>query len=379
MNLYNYDKSTFEKIQTLVQGFYLSYDSKKSIILTIKSHSGLISSLVKGCPINLYLTKDDKFTTLYIMDNERNPQYFKGSNFSKNDTEYKKFESIVINLIKDEKFTLIVMNETHYQIINAIITKENSFKFFNDWLCSEEKVFEIQLSNISFTNEKKLLYIDSFKNRIWDDNLINNKPYFNFDEYLENGNHGYHQEFSFRNVLSEYYEPNVELFHSIFKLNGEEFTDFVIIYEKAVVLIESKYTISSKQTMFNKAISKAIKQLNAAERIIFEDPHSIDNNLVNKELFDFKVILKICVFYDDGRDLLNAFQNFSKNYDPVILPLFISIDIFHQFASYLKIRNNDNYYIIENLLRLRIEYRKKNKIMIIDGFDINTGALSLII
>lgn len=135
--------------------------------------------------------------------------------------------------------------------------------------------------------------------------------------------------------------------------------------------------------MFNKGISKAIKQLNSAERIIFKEPNSIDNNLVNKELFDFKVILKICVFYDDGRDLLNAFQNFSKNYDPLTLPLFISLGTFHQFASYLKIRNMDNdnykYYIIENLLRLRVEYREKNKIIIIDGFDINTGALTLTI
>lgn len=204
MNLYNYDKSTFEKIQTLVQGFYLSYDSKKNIILTIKSHSGLISSIVKGCPINLYLTKYDKLTTLYIVDNERNPQYFKGANFSNDDIEFKNFESIVINLIKATNFTLIVMNETHYQIVNANITKENSFKLFNDWVYNEEKVFEIQLSNINFINDKKLFYIDSFKNKIWNGNLINKKPYFNFDEYLENGNHGYHQEFSFRNILSEY-------------------------------------------------------------------------------------------------------------------------------------------------------------------------------
>ena len=105
------------------------------------------------------------------------------------------------------------------------------------------------------------MYIDSFQNKIWDNKLIHNKAYFKFDEYTIDGKHGYHQEFSFRNILSIYYEPNKELFHSIKKSNGEEFTDFVLIYEKAVVLIESKYTISSKQTMFNKAISKAVKQL----------------------------------------------------------------------------------------------------------------------
>jgi hypothetical protein len=236
------------------------------------------------------------------------------------------------------------------------------------------------LSNISFTNEKKLIYIDSFKNGIWDNNLINDKPYFNFDEYLENGKHGYNQEFSIRNILSQFYQPNIELFPSIFKLNGEGFLDFVIIYEKAVVLIESKYTKSPKQTMFNKAITKAIKQLNSAERVICEEPNLIDNDLVKKELLNFQVILKICVFYDDGRNLRNAFQNISQNYDPRTLPLFISIDILNQFTSYLKILNSNNYKynIIENLIRVRIEYREKNKIIVIDGFDIKTGAITFI-
>lgn len=380
MNLYNYDKNTFEKIQGLPQGFYLSYDSEKKVVLSVKSLAGLVSALVQGCPINLALTKDEKLTTLYIIDNERNPQYFKGNNFSKCDNKYGNFETIVIDLIRSTKFKLIILNETHYQIVNANINKENSFDLFNEWLHSKEKEFEIQLSNISFSNEKKLIYIDSFKNKIWDNNLINDKPYFNFDEYLENGKHGYNQEFSIRNILSQFYQPNVELFPSIFKLNGGEFLDFVIIYEKAVVLIESKYTISPKQTMFNKAITKAIKQLNSAEKIIFEEPNLIDNDLVKKELLNFQVILKICVFYDDGRNLRNAFQNISQNYDPQTLPLFISIDILNQFTSYLKMLNSNNYKynIIENLLRVRIEYRKKNKIIVIDGFDINTGAITFI-
>jgi hypothetical protein len=73
MNLYNYDKNTFEKIQGLPQGFYLSYDSEKKVVLSIKSLAGLVSALVQGCPVNLALTKDEKLTTLYIIDNERNP------------------------------------------------------------------------------------------------------------------------------------------------------------------------------------------------------------------------------------------------------------------------------------------------------------------
>ena len=132
--------------------------------------------------------------------------------------------------------------------------------------------------------------------------------------------------------------------------------------------------------MFNKAITKAISQLNSAEKIIFDESNSIDNELVNKELLDFQVILKLCIFYDDGRNLESAFQNISKNYDPSFLPIFISISTLVQYTSYFKILNihTYKYNIIDNLLRLRKEYRIKNKIIVIDGFDINTNSITVL-
>lgn len=378
MNLYKYDKTTLEKIQSLPQGFYISYDSQKRVVLSIKSMSGLITTLVKGCPINLLLSKSDKLTTLYIIDNPINPQYFKGKGFSSHDTEYQNYESIVIDLIKSTEFKLIILNESNYQIANLNIKKENSINLFNNWLSDVEDEFELQISNMSFIDEKKIIYIDSEKNEIWNGNLINNKSYFNFDEYLKDGMHGYHQEFSIRNLLSQFYNPNTELFPSIQKTNGEELTDFLILYKKAVVIIESKYTISPKQTKFTSAISKAIEQLNKVEYIVRENPKIINHEFIKKEIIDFQVILKLCLFYDDGRDLKKAFKNFYEKYDINYLPIFVSIDVMAQFMSYLKILNGSNYKynIIENLLKVRMEYRKKNKIIIIDGFDNITGAVT---
>lgn len=377
--LYDYDKKTFEKIQSLPQGFYLNYDKKKNLVLTIKVLAGVLASIVKGCPITLYLIKDEKLTTLYIMDHPTMPLYFKGINFSEEDKDFKNFEAVVIDLIKAESFTLVVMNETHYQIVNSKISKKNSFNLFVKWLADGEQVFEIILSNSSFSTDNMPMYIDSFENKIWDNKLIDNKPYYKFDEYTKDGKHGYHQEFSFRNILSLYYEPNVELFHSIKKLNGEEFTDFVLIYERAIVLIESKYTISSKQTMFNKAISKAVRQLEKAETTVLEQPDSIADPKVRHALLNFEVLLKMCIFYDDGRDLSNAFKNISQSYPAQNLPLFISIDTFYQFASYIQIKNeNYKYYIIKNLLKIKAEYSKKNEIIIINGVNINTGVIELV-
>lgn len=377
--LYDYDKITLEKIQSLPQGFYLSHDKEKNVVLTIKVLPGEITSIVKGFPITLYLIKDEKLTTLYILDHPTMPFYFKGMNFSDEDKEYKNFEEVVIDLIKAESFKLVVMNETHYQIINSKINKENSINLFKEWLINEQQVFEIVLSDNSFSTDNIPMYFDSFKNQIWDNNLIDNKPYFKFDEYTKDGKHGYHQEFSLRNILSLYYEPNKELFHSVKKSNGEEFTDFVIIYEKTLVLVESKYTVSTKQTMFNKAMSKAVKQLNTAEKTVFEDPELIDNPALNEKLSNFDALLKICIFYNDGRVLSNAFSNISQNHDPQALPLFITIGTFYQFASYIQI-HNENYrsLIIQNLLKIREAYLKRNKIAIIDAFDISTGAIGLL-
>lgn len=377
--LYDYEKKTFERIQTLPQGFYLSYDNDGNVVLSIKAVAGVVTSIVKGCQITLYLIKDEKLTTLYIMDNPQMPLYFKGVNFSGLDNEFPDFEKVVMDLIKADRFTLVLMNEANYQIANSKINKVNSINIFKKWLEENEQVFEITLSNISLNTENMPMYIDSFQNKIWDNKLIDNKAYFKFDEYTKDGKHGYHQEFSFRNILSLYYQPNKELFHSIKKSNGEEFTDFVVIYEKAIVLIESKYTISTKQTMFNKAINKAVRQLANAEKIAIEQPNSIADSKVRQGLSNFEVLLKICIFYDDGRDLSNSFKNISTNYPPQTLPLFISIDIFYQFASYLQIHNeNYKYYIIKNLLKIRAEYSTRNQIIIINGFNINTGVIELV-
>ncbi len=380
MKLYNYDKSTREKIESLPQGFFLSYDSQKNVVLSIKAIPGLISSLIKGCSISLYLTKDDPLVTLFIVDNPNNPYYFKGNNFSAQSKEFGNVETIIIDLIKATSFKLIILNETNYQIVNADITKENSQSVFNSWQNADNTEFEIEISNLSFKDNEKIIYIDSIKNEIWNNQLIDGKPYFKFNEYSENGKHGYNQEFSIRNILSEFYDPNLELFPSVMKTNGDELTDFIVIFKKAIVIIESKFTISDKQTKFNDAISKAIKQLNLAEEIITQQPDLVDHSFVRSEIENYQVILKICVFYDDGRNLKKAFQNIEDKYALETLPIFFPINFFDQYMSYLKNLNIEEYKynIIENLLRIRIQYRQKGKPVIIDGVDLNKGAITFI-
>jgi len=381
MHFHNYNKETLQKVHQLSQGFILSYDSNNEVVLSIKTTTGSIDALVRGCPIILLLTKNEMLVTLYIIDNKDNPLYYRGNCFSELDNRFENFEKIIIDLIQSTSFRLIILNEANYQIVNSTFNKNNSINIFTKWIENEDREFKITLcDNFNFLYDKKVIYIDADKNEIWERNLINNKSYFDYNEYLKNGTHGYNQEFSTRTILSKFYQPNLELFSSLKKINKEEFSDFLIIYNNAILIIESKYTLSTKQTKFNDAIVKAIKQLNTAEEIIIKTPSEIDNEYVVSKTQHFPLILKICIFYDDGRNLTKAFKNISDRYNIEILPIFISINILNQFMSYSKIQNDKDfkYNIIRNLLELRKKFVKIKEVVIIDGFDINTGAIKLI-
>jgi len=316
MHFHNYNKETLQKVHQLSQGFILSYDSNNEVVLSIKTTTGSIDALVRGCPIILLLTKNEMLVTLYIIDNKDNPLYYRGNCFSELDNRFENFEKIIIDLIQSTSFRLIILNEANYQIVNSTFNKNNSINIFTKWIENEDREFKITLcDNFNFLYDKKVIYIDADKNEIWERNLINNKSYFDYNEYLKNGTHGYNQEFSTRTILSKFYQPNLELFSSLKKINKEEFSDFLIIYNNAILIIESKYTLSTKQTKFNDAIVKAIKQLNTAEEIIIKTPSEIDNEYVVSKTQHFPLILKICIFYDDGRNLTKAFKNISDRYN----------------------------------------------------------------
>lgn len=372
----NYDDLISERIMSLRQGFYLNYNLERNVVLTIKAIPGLIYSLLKGSEISLSLSKSEEEIMLYVNDNKHRPYYFKGYGFSERSEI--SIEKIVIDLIKSRDFQLVILNEANYQIVDAVISKEDLTYLLNNWLKNDQDELIIPLSKRPLNHLKMIDYIDLDKIKKWGNELFLGKNIFNFKDYIRDGKHGYNQEFSIRNILTEFYLENTELYYSVKLKNKEELTDFLILYQKAIVLIESKFTISSKQTKFLDSINKAIQQLNRAEEILATQPESIDNKHVQSEISNCQVLLKVCVFYDDGKNLEKAFNNIQKEYDYKYLPIFFPVNLIDQYMFYLKNLNEESakFNIINNLIRLRAQYKK---IIVVEGFDINNGAITLAI
>ncbi|MGV9004989.1 hypothetical protein [Flavobacterium sp.] len=378
--MYIYDTETFEKIRSLEQGYIIRFDSNFEIVIAIKTDIALLTNLINGCPFHFLINKKNSYTSLIIEDNKESPFYITAKDFSKTNSDFKNFENIIIDLLKSEKITVNYFNDSNFQLFTTELNKNNDFQNFINWVNSNnENEYQIEIKNIAFTGKKDIIFLDLIENNKWGNNGINGKPYYKFSDYLGDGKHGYNQEHNLRSVFSKYFIPNEELFYSIKKVNNLELTDFTIIYKKAILLIESKYTLSSKQNKFNDAIVKSIQQLNNAENILRNELQQIKELEIKEKIKNFQIILKICVFNDDGRNLENAFKNVKNNFDKRILPIFISVYTLKQTLSFLQLNTKKNYKvnIIENLLKLTYENRER-EIIVIDEMDIENGIITLL-
>lgn len=378
--MYGYDSETLEKIMGLEQGYIVSFGLKSEIILTIKTDIALLTSLIEGCPFHFFINKQNSYTSLIIEDNKELPFYITAKDFSKRNIDFENFEDVIIELIKSEKIKVNYFNDSNFQLFNTELNKTNDYENFIKWLkTNDNSEFKIEIKNTVLTNNQDIIFLDIAENNKWKNNLVNGKAYYKFSDYLGDGKHGYNQEYSLRSVFSKYFVPNEELFYSIKKVNNLELTDFTIVYKKAILLIESKYTISTKQNKFNDSIVKSIHQLNNAENIIRNEIEQVKEIELKEKFENFQVILKICVFNDDGRNLAYAFKNVKNNFDKRILPIFISVFALKQIFGFLQLNTTKDYKvnIIENLLKLRYENREKD-IIVIDGIDIEKGIITLL-
>lgn len=128
MNTYN--QGTLDKLETLAQGFFLSYDSENRVVISIKVTAGIITSIIKGCPFQFEINKKDSLTTLSILDNALFPFNISGKDFSKKNNQFEDFENVLIDLIKTTIVKVIVLNESNYQIINFDLEKLDYWELF---------------------------------------------------------------------------------------------------------------------------------------------------------------------------------------------------------------------------------------------------------
>lgn len=341
----------WDKIQSLVQGFIISKDSKHYSV-NIKLEPTIINSLIDGCLIEIGLLKSfygTRQTMLLIEDIPGQPFFAIGENFSSESTEIKDYEEIVIDLFNQNEIILALYNldsmPVHSKVLNPLKNKTKSD--FINWTKlppsnhKNLRVFDdLDVFTINLNNKP----LEENQNRVM--RIFKPEPYafkkgeFKIIETVDNevgeGKHGYSQEYSIRNFVIDHFEMGVEYFESPLKENKEEITDSIIVLESSIILIESKYVISEKQNKKNQALKKAINQLNNAEKYIKENGYDkIEKNTT-------KIIIKICIV---DTKLVHYYSNFSKDIleEQEDCPIIFTVSSFIQLLGHIIIEDRNNF------------------------------------
>lgn len=323
----------------LPQGIKLS-SSEGEVFLEVKLLAAELISFINSATICLDVDKLTKTICLKIKDKENDPFLI-----------FQSFENSLIeqdipieiwNLIKVTEFSLIVYNDDNYLICKIPVSKYNLINEFESWVLSTDNHFKCLFEKIDFSNKLKTIFLDSVKSKTWEGNLIHNKEYFKLEEYFEDGRHGYIHEYSIRNLLQTVFIPNRNLFWSPKKIDETELTDFLIFTSNIVLVIESKYVVSSKSTNFNKAIVKGVRQLRDAHKMIKSKQIITTNNELNEMLQKVDVSFRICVFNDSSSNHIKKFRNVIDTFDRKDLPMFVTSSFLGQLLWLLRIKYKED-------------------------------------
>jgi hypothetical protein len=397
--IYMPSEGTFERIKSLVQGFWLELDEDEMPVLLLKLEASLTTSVINGMPIEIVLRNPNitpRSCTLYIYDIPKNPFYVSWSNFDEEDKNIKGFDRVAIKLTSSMSITLVLFNELSHPIFTTKLGIETSIEQLHNWLYkvynledykyheppedegyyfpeTELKGFKIKILNKDNSKEQKLTIIAPEYNEEWRDNAPFTGEAFNYDDFTGDGKHGYYQELSIANNLSKFFSVGIDLFISPKNADGTEFTDFVIIYKTAMILIESKYVISEKQTKKHSAITKAVYQLKTAEKSILLKKVNLSDKSLSERFNNASIVSKVCLV-NDRLILTDENSNaITTKFKKEELPLFISVSSFFQLVASLKLKNES--YLSQNLIfntkKLHVEFLNSDgKILYVREFSI---------
>jgi hypothetical protein len=226
--------------------------------------------------------------------------------------------------------------------------------------------FLIRLINSDHSGEKMVdvLMYDPAQNFA---NVINGR--YNFADFLTDGKHGYHQEFSLHHTFSQFFNENENYFSAPLKTSGQEFTDFVILLDDAYLLIESKHVISAKQTKVSKQISKAAQQLKNSDELILDGTLSLQDSFLQQALLQRRINIRICIYNDAIKLTESKCTSIINEFEKVDLPMFISMSTIKEFLVGIYLMSSERFEqnVKENLMRFFIEHQQSEKtVLIID-------------
>lgn len=341
------------KLQKLAQGYLLEVDDHNQVNLYLKLDASLVESIFGGCQIKIIIGFEHGYPCflINILDNISNPLWMK--DFTHN-IDYNKFLihfNSVINSFKVNSSINLSIYDLNTMPLDTF-TLQTDFNNIN-WQSWSRKQFDenntdyspfiINIKNIEVKPEDRIV---SILNIIENDKLIHDNV-IDYKNLKNNGKHGYAQENSILAMLSQFFQINNNLFVSPkYEYNDNEYTDFLIIIEDLIILIESKFSISTKPTNILAGLKKGTRQLFIAQKnikssvsIISSSGKSLSNKLAHQ-----KKVIRLCL-YNSNIDInkhIKALKTYAyqNNY---LLPAFANtIDVF-QFLGLLKDQHHENF------------------------------------
>lgn len=394
-DMYQPSSQKMEELKSLLQGFLMEIDEDGMVILLIKLEASSINQLIRGCKIELVVrnpTLTERGTTLYVYD-QQTPLWVSAEKLSEEDTNYLHFDKVIVRLIESEKVRIAYFNFQNLPIFTTILAKESRINEFNEWISyvfnsnenmekvedgyflpeTYEKGFKFEIPNEDNTNAEKLIIYSIDEELNWGEYWNGKDNFYRHSDFITDGKHGYDQELSIRANLSRFFEPGIELFHSPISNNKNEITDFLIHYKRAILLIESKFVISSKQTKLNQSILKAVKQLNTAEAIISSSPENILDSEIRSMAESKEIILRFCLHNDNL--IIDEFKcrNLINTVPKKELPIFISVAVFFQLIGAIREQNEEGYKFnfIQNMINIYDNYLESDdKLLVVREFKL---------
>jgi len=349
------------------ESFFFDFDLSGTMILFLKLLPKTMVSVFNSVPMKLVFRnpKIEKYSiTLYIEDVAQTPFYI--TKVSKRQfpdlkklSQYFSKSNIIRIAIFDQMFKCVYTNDIKAVLPSMSIdvwyaemeksTVTPCFDFDNPKE-TEETGYIIRLKNLA--NTKTFQYTNLQLRNLWgkspyviSTNL--NSDYFCLKNYKEEGQLGYLQEQLLKEFLSNYFKPNEELFWSIRTKNRAELTDFVILENQIVILIESKTDsafigypskIRSKEKALTTLIHKATVQLCNAKEII-----TSKRDLIDDEKFlsccspRINTIVGVCLISDalliNTVSLEKSLSTFKRKDIPIIISIEALLDMLNKCNS----------------------------------------------
>lgn len=385
--LYLPSPRTRDDLAKLVQGFIMDIEDDGTPILLFKFDAGVLTSLINGCRLELIVGHPAIFKSgvvIMIYDNEKNPLFLVNSNVGPIDETLVDFPKVIAKIVEQKIVKIGLFNEVLMPVFSTNLDVSFHSNDWHAWLAGTfaetalnpgghhrmtnypeqtDNGFLIKINNEDHSGKTmmNILFYDQLGE------TAKAGKHYNFSNYLTDGKHGYNQEQSLTNTLSPFFELDKYLFVSPLKIDGTEFTDFVILLENAYMLIESKFVVSQKPTKIVAQIQKAVKQLKASDEMILCGELNLQNKQLQEELLRRTVNLRICIYNDSINLTIERCQSVVSKYRKVDLPFFISVTGLKEMLANIYLMSEDmfRFNIEYNLKRFFIEHQKSDRKVII--------------